>query len=213
MTMASSDLCSKILWTESSEPILPSSESDGESEVFDSDLEDLYESFDYVDEVVSSRASSSQQANHGANSASSRTLIPTACGRVLSSPLYPGALLTVFQSYLLIFQYAVRHSLTTKAFTELLQLLSLHTPLGAGLPKSVYKLKCFFIQAFPEANCIAHPYCSYYHRPLPLLDAGCAGNGCGGGRPTEFVTIPQIKRMMEGMCSKATVTSWLNNIV
>lgn len=119
---------------------------------------------------------------------------------MLSSPLYPGALLTVFQSYLLIFQYAVRHSLTTKVFTELLQLLSLHTPQGAGLPKSVYKLKHFFIQAFPEANCIAHPYCSYCHRPLPLLDAGCAENGCGGGRPTEFVTIPlgpQIKRMME----------------
>ena len=38
--------------------------------------------------------------------------------------LYDGADITVFQSYFLLFQYAVGHSLTSKAFSELLQLLT-----------------------------------------------------------------------------------------
>ncbi len=54
----------------------------------------------------------------------------------------------MFESYLLIFKYAIRHGLTTKAFTELLQLLSVHVPQGASLPKSVYLLKCFFVRSF-----------------------------------------------------------------
>lgn len=73
-------------------------------------------------------------------------------GSSLSKPIYPGALLTVLQSYLLVFQYATRHGLTTKAFTELLHVLSVHAPLGSSIPKSVHRLKCFFVQAFPHAK-------------------------------------------------------------
>ena len=52
-------------------------------------------------------------------------------------PLYAEARLTSLQSSLLVFQYAIRHSLTTKAFTELLQLVSVHVLPGAAVPKSV----------------------------------------------------------------------------
>ena len=158
-------------------------EAESSQEELESDLEDLYESFEYEDEV---EALSSQDCNQ-----------PTfQLPAVDNTALYQGARLTVFQSHLLIFQYAVRHSLTTKAFMELLQLLSLHVPQGARVPKSVYKLKRFFMQAFPEAKCIPHPYCSCCQRPLPSLDSRCTGNGCGGGPPIEFITIPlgpQIK--------------------
>ena len=204
---ASSEPCSQDDDERSEQEIEPTSQqgsepsSGEESEVdrsIDSDLEDLYESFDYEDEVTSSRAPSSQESS----SATYRPP-PTVDASVFSTALYQGAGLTVFQSYLLVFQYAVRHSLTTKAFTELLMLLSVHAPQGAHVPKSVHKLKSFFVQAFPEAKCIPHPYCSYCQRPLASLDTKCTGNGCGGGPPLEFITIPlgpQIKRMMEGMC-------------
>ena len=49
--------------------------------------------------------------------------------------LYPQADLSVFQSNLLVFQHAIRHSLTGREFTELLQLLSVHLPKGTGIPK------------------------------------------------------------------------------
>ena len=38
-------------------------------------------------------------------------------------PVYPGAELTVLESYLLLFQYSLRHSLTKKAFSELLEVV------------------------------------------------------------------------------------------
>ena len=140
--------------------------------------------------TTSSRAPSSQESS----SATYRPP-PTVDASVFSTALYQGAGLTVFQSYLLVFQYAVRHSLTTKAFTELLMLLSVHAPQGAHVPKSVHKLKSFFVQAFPEAK--------MHSTPILLLLPKCTGNGCGGGPPLDFITIPlgpHIKRMMEDMC-------------
>lgn len=62
---------------------------------------------------------------------------------------------------------ATRHSLTTKAFTELLQLLSVHVPQGASVPKSVHRLKTLFLEAFPEAKANQHFYCSCCQRPIP----------------------------------------------
>ena len=67
----------------------------------ESDLQDLYESFDFEDEA--------SKDNPSSNTTSRRTK----CGE---TALYSDARLTTFQSSLLIFQYAIRHSLTTKAF-------------------------------------------------------------------------------------------------
>ena len=67
------------------------------NEAQDSDLEDLYESFDYEDDT-----STTEDRCTG--------MIMVDCS-VTSTPIYPGTELTVFQSYLLLFQYAVCHPL------------------------------------------------------------------------------------------------------
>lgn len=125
-------------------------------------------------------------------------------------PLYTGAQLSALESYLLVFQYAVRHSLTKKAITELLQLLSVHLPVGAAIPKSVHGLKRVFTECFPEVQPIQHFYCDCCQRPMLSASATCSGNGCSGeGRPAVFITIPigpQLRRMMEGEGIKPQIT-------
>ena len=73
---------------------------------------------------------------------------PAPLAAISQLPLYPGSQITALQSYLLIFQFAIRHSMTTKSFTELLQLLSVHLPVTATIPKSVHKLKRVFMECF-----------------------------------------------------------------
>lgn len=91
--------------------------SGSESDSACSDLEELYESFDYeasisMDDVPMTTHSTSLPLAH-------------------ETPLYRDAQLTLCQSNLLISQYSLRHSLTTKALTELLLLLSVHLPPNA----------------------------------------------------------------------------------
>ena len=172
-------------------------EADTESE---SDLEDLYESFDFEDEASRSQ-SSGQLSRPDTVCLRPNTADPSfSIGR--EKDLYAGSPISTLQSHLLIFQYAVRHGLITKAFTELLQLLLVHLPQEATIPKTVYNLKRFFVDAFPEAEAVQQYYCSLCQRPLQSQTERCFGNGCSGGNCSVFITIPvapQIKRMMEGM--------------
>lgn len=162
-----------------------SSGEDGQTSCIDSDLQELYDSFDFDDENPAAISktdlvtSSSQRFNLG------------------NGPLYAEARLTSLQSSLLVFQYAIRHSLTTKAFTELLQLLSVHLPKGASIPKSVYQLKQNFLRAFPESQAILHYFCECCKTPLSTLSS----DDCGQCSPATFITVPlgpQVKKMMEG---------------
>lgn len=180
---------------------LSSDEADTET---DSDLQDLYESFDFEDEA--SRSQSSAQAQTRGDTTESETCLPLETARrsfsLGETALYDGSPISTLQSHLLIFQYAIRHGLTTKSFTELLQLLSVHLPQKASIPKSVHSLKRFFVDAFPEAQAVQHFYCSCCQRPLPSPTASCIGSGCSGGSCSVYITIPlapQLKRMMEGM--------------
>ena len=169
-----------------SEPEAPSS---------DSELEDLYESFEYERDGDSPPQSTSTAShNDGVRDRMSLAFD--------NHKIYPGSLLTVFESSVLVFQYSIRHGLSAKALTELLQLLSLHSPEGASLPKSVYKLKNVFTQAFPESRAVHQWYCSICQRSLASSDSICSGNGCTGGPPATFITLPigpQMKRIMEGV--------------
>lgn len=88
----------------------------------DSDLGDLYESFNFEGDVDSQLSQIQDPVPHA--------VIPRG---VSDHPLYPDSQLSSFQSLLLVFQYAIRHSLIKKAFTELLQLLSVHLPPGANI--------------------------------------------------------------------------------
>lgn len=158
---------------------------EAESEV-DSDLEELYESF----EIEASLTEESGPTN--------ASPLQAAC----HPPLYQDAPLTAYHSNLLLFQYALRHGLTNKAFTELLLLMSVHLPRGSKVPKSVHQLKRFFLETYPEAEAVRHFFCFYCQRPLVSHTSVCTGNGCpGGNSPAVFITVPlgpQIKRKLEG---------------
>jgi hypothetical protein len=159
----------------------------------ESDLDELYESFEFEEDVPQSHL---QQAPEP-----SCSLLPFASA-VRDKQLYPGAELSTFQCYLLVFQYAIQHSLTTKAFTELLQLIAVHLPKGAATPRSVHNLKRFFVESYPELQPIRHHYCSCCQRPLPSESSICSGRGCSGGNLATFITIPagpQLKRVLKGL--------------
>ena len=151
-----------------------SDETDSDSTVTseDSDLEDLYESFEFEDEAE-------MAAERSLGSHRDRGALGEAAGH--GAALFPQAELSILQSNLLVFQFAIRHSLTGKAFTELLQLLSVHLPKGAAVPKSVHTFKRFFVDAFPQSQAIQHVYCSCCQRPLTGKSERCLGNGCSGG--------------------------------
>ena len=113
----------------------------------------------------------------------------------ISSLLYDNAEISVFESHLLCFQFAIKHSLTTKAFSELLQLLTVHLPSSSMAPKSIYRLKSFFVDLFPHASPTVYPYCAVC---LSLLDEEgfCSTEGCQGGDKEEFISIaltPQLR--------------------
>ena len=73
-----------------------------------------------------------------------------------SLPLYDGSEITVFDSYFLVFQFAVRHSLTGTAFSELLQLIKVHLPPSSRAAKSLFILKNYFLKLFPHSQCVSH---------------------------------------------------------
>ena len=127
-------------------------EADSDASSEDSDLQDLYDSFDFEDGTSQTRLQT-----EGLEKCSS-----TSGGTITEALLYPGADLSTLQSYLLLFQFAIRHSLTSKAFTELLQLLIVHLPRGACIPRSVHSFKRFFVDSFPESRAIQHSYGSCY---------------------------------------------------
>ena len=52
-------------------------------------------------------------------------------------PLFEGANLSIFESYFLVFQFSIRHSLSSTAFTELLDLIRVHVPSSAKVAKSI----------------------------------------------------------------------------
>ncbi len=115
--------------------------------------------------------------------------------------LYEGAELSVFNSFLLIFQFAIRHSLTGKAFSELLQLLAVHLPPGAKHASSVYAVKQFFLKLFPSAKAQQSRYCGHCHRILRESDDVCSNQYCTNKPVEKFLTIPiapQLKTKLEG---------------
>ena len=58
-----------------------------------------------------------------------------------SESLFAESQVSVLEAYIMVFQYALRHHLTAKAFSELLLLLQVLLPADNLLPKSLYLLK------------------------------------------------------------------------
>ena len=86
--------------------------------------------------------SENQGSNHG----------PLAC---FSEPLYTNAKLTVLDSYLLLYQFFLRHSLSNKVFSELISLVSVHLPemTSQKAARSLYQLRIFCDPIF-RPNCL-----------------------------------------------------------
>ena len=61
------------------------------------------------------------------------------------TPLYPGSEVTILDSYILLYEYALR---LKEAFSELLQLVSVHLPSSVNSAKSVYLLQKYFEKHF-----------------------------------------------------------------
>lgn len=114
-----------------------------------------------------------------------------------STPFYAGSNLSSFQAMVLIFQFVLKHSLSNKVFTELLQLLLVLLPGSTQLPKSVYLFKKFFADVFPATSTQLHYCCSNCQKILSSSNDLC----CNSNKPQQFVTVPlgpQLKHLFEG---------------
>lgn len=122
-----------------------------------------------------------------------------------SKPLYHGAPddLTEYIAHQLLFQFSVKHSLTTKALAELLHLMAVFLPNDAALPKSVRQLKAFFLKTHLDASPVMQKYCPTCHVTMKKKDKSCCrcqATYC------EFVTVPigpQLKARLESKCMHA----------
>ena len=122
-------------------------------------------------------------------------------GKDIHSLLYRHADVTVFQSYILAFQYSMKHSPTQSALSDLLDLIKVHLPQDTSYLKSVYEMKGFFMNLFPHAAPMIHEYCSYCLSALSS-NGVCAMPNCPGTTKGQFITIPltpQLRRMFEGV--------------
>lgn len=114
-------------------------------------------------------------------------------------PLYDGANITILESYLLLYQYALRHSLSKKALSDLLSVLNVHLPDQAKSAPSFYKLKKFFEVHFDDIESTVKYYCTKCHRQLESNSSTCP-NSCGSS-VSAFLYVPvepQLKRKLEG---------------
>lgn len=123
-----------------------------------------------------------------------------------SRPLYNGSLpdLTEYMANLLIFQYAVKHSLTEKAVDQLLHLLRTFLPKDALIPKSLKQIKKFFMDVYTSLHPVTQKYCSNCHALLGSEDLCSCSAGCG-----QFISVPigpQLKARLEGTVIIALAT-------
>lgn len=211
----------------STNSVISSSETD--NSILDSDIGETDDRCETFDEALSGTESSTSSASYSSlpssSSSSSRsesTSLATTDGSedqsssssddetyklrslyksLLESktPLYPGSDVTILDSYILLYEYALRHSLTKEAFKELIQLVTVHMPSNAKSAKSVYLLQKFFEKHFNDTKGKCYYYCMKCHRTLEDEGAQCP-SGCEA-RINKFLYVPieaQLKRRLEG---------------
>lgn len=114
-------------------------------------------------------------------------------------PLYEGSSFSTWDSYLHIINYALRHSLSKKAVSDLLRLIALHLP--SSSTTSLYKFKKFFLDLYEDISFDRHYCCCNCHSPFEDCHSLCP-NGCSDGA-AEFLTVSveaQLRRKMQSMC-------------
>ena len=114
----------------------------------------------------------------------------------ISEPLYTNAKLTVLDSYPLLYQFFLRHSLS-----KLISLVSVHLPetTSQKAARSLYQLRQFFVTQFSDLIASPETYCSKCHFMYESDEDDCP-HGCGQPSQRFWVVsiAAQIKRMLEG---------------
>ncbi len=176
----------------------------------DAFMSDESSSSNSEEEVISELSPTSSESSSGFDDSTSYESTPSSTSEstpyssedeveVEPTMLYEGADLTEFDSHLLLFQFALRHSLTKKAFSELLDLVAVHVPQTAKVPRSVYKLKQYFLRLYPNSETVSYRYCANCHQLVHNPNLTCE-NGCQA-KLREFLYVPvapQLQRMLEG---------------
>ena len=119
-----------------------------------------------------------------------------------TEPLFEGSTVTKLQACFLVFQYALRHHLSSKAFSELLLLLKILLPGSNSMPKSIYLLQSFFINNFPNVKVNDQHYCRDCHTPVKLPRYQCPNSVCRCVNFDQFITMPigsQLIQIMKGL--------------
>ena len=117
----------------------------------------------------------------------------------LHDSLYNNSTVSILEAYVLVFQFAIKHSLTKTAISELLQLISVHLPADAKYPQSIHEVKGLFMEMFPHSMPSVHNYCEYCLSML-TSDGVCSTDGCSGLKRGQFISLPlapQLKKIME----------------
>ena len=118
-------------------------------------------------------------------------------GDPMEQPLYDGADVTVWDSYMLLMQHSLRHSLTKQAFGDLLKVVGMLLPSKSMV--SYYRLRKYFLELYSDIVFTTRYCCTNCHLPLQTKEAACS-NGCSS-TGTEFTTISitaQLKRKFQG---------------
>ena len=119
------------------------------------------------------------------------------------TPLYEGADLTIMDSYLMLYQFALRHCITDTAFSELISLVDTHLPKDAKSATSLYKLRKFFESSFSDLGSQLYTHRTKCHRLLGDPDLTVCPSRCGGNQVNKFLYVPiqpQLRKKLEGVC-------------
>ena len=170
-----------------------SSNSDANSSSFNSSESSSLES---SSDSSGSSESESESDGHSYDSSSR----PSSNG--LLEPLYSGSSLSVMDSYLLLYTFFLRHSLSKKAFAELIRLVSAHLPATTSdkAARSLYQLRKYFMTEFCDLVASPYYYCQNCHY-LFTDEVFTCPQECDINAPHRFWVTPisaQLKRMLEG---------------
>ncbi len=172
-------------------------------------LLDCFSDHELIDEDVLSILSSVEHSSPQKKSPGDVVLTNLQTRLDVTTPLYPKAVITQFQSLVLVLLFAIRHGLSGKGISELLQLFRVHLPPSARLPSTVHTLRRYFLRAYPECQSQAYSYCDLCHRVLQIPQEVCEDPGCGGN-PDYFICTKlelQVKRLLEGMFLCTLITN------
>ena len=165
---SNSDTDSECSSTGSSTDSIASSESSSEATTNESTTNETSES-------STTYSSSSDEESEDTGSTNTLKRFCSALPEFTTS-LYKGADLSVLDSYILLYEYALRHSLTKQAFAELISLVSVHLPRSAHCATTFHMLKKYFIEHFNDTSSEAKKYCTHCHRLME--DVSSCPSGC-----------------------------------